>query len=132
MVIIAAQSNASTIWKPIAIGGVSLVIVGISAGYIDEATHGRLNFLSDHFDIVLSALLIGVISTCVGLIGWSRKLKRGGRARMAGIVFAFPWIAGALGYPIDGFNIHGPSALVMLLIVPASILTLLLRVMADN
>jgi hypothetical protein len=44
------------------------------------------------------------------------------------MVFASPWIVGILGYPIDGFNIHGPSALLLLLIVPASILALVLAI----
>jgi hypothetical protein len=130
MVLITAQSKSLTIWGPIAIVGVCLVAVGISVGYIDVATHFRFEFLSDDFDIFLLALLIGVLLAFVGLIGWARHLQSGARARMAGLVFASPWIAGTLGYPIDGFNIHGPSALVLLLIIPASILAVVLLIMA--
>jgi hypothetical protein len=35
-----------------------------------------------------------------------------------------------LGYPIEGFNIHGPSALLLVMIIPASILALVLVIMA--
>jgi hypothetical protein len=49
---------------------------------------------------------------------------------MAGLVFVAPWIAGLLGYPIAGHNIHGPGALVMLLIIPASVLAIVLLFMA--
>jgi hypothetical protein len=45
---------------------------------------------------------------------------------MAGLVFAFPWIAVLLGYPIDGINVHGAAPLVLMLIAPASILSIVL------
>jgi hypothetical protein len=66
------------------------------------------------------------------MVGWARQFRKTTRSRAAGIVFISPWIAGLLGYPIDGFNVHGPSALFIFLIVPvASILALVLRIMAD-
>lgn len=112
--------------------GVGLAAIGLGAGYFDVATHFRFAFLSDHFGVFLIALLLGILSSFVCLIGWARRLRKATRVRTAGIVFISPWIAGLLGYPIDGFNVHGPSALLLFPIVPAaSILALVLRVMAD-
>jgi len=119
-------------WKVGAMVGVSLAAIGLGAGYFDVATHFRFAFLSDHFDIFLIALLLGILSSFVCMIGWARRLKKTTRARAAGFVFISPWIVGLLGYPLDGFNVHGPSALLLFLIMPAaSILALVLRIMAD-
>jgi hypothetical protein len=49
---------------------------------------------------------------------------------MAGLVFSSPWVGLLLGHPIAGDNIHGPGALVMVLIIPASVLALVLLIMA--
>jgi hypothetical protein len=125
-----AANMPATVWKATAIVGICLIIVGIAAGYVDVATHFRLEFLSDHFNIFLIAVLVGVLASSVGLIGWARLLKRCARARMVGLVFVSPWITVLLGYPIAGNNIHGPSALVLLLIIPGSILAVILLMMA--
>ena len=124
-----ASGLPAVVWKAIAIVGICLIVVGIAAGYLDLATHSRFEFLSDHFSIFLIAPLIGVAASSAGLIGWARRLKRKARARMAALVFVSPWIAGLLCYPIAGDNIHGPFALVILLVIPASILALVLFLM---
>ena len=130
MLFINTDANLLSLWKAGSIVGICLIAIGIGAGYVDIATHFNFQFLSDHFDIFLFAILAGTLSAFICLIGWARHLKRLARARLAGIVFAAPWLAGLLGYPIAGNNIHGPAALVMLLIVPASILALTLLIMA--
>jgi hypothetical protein len=120
------------IWKVGAILGGALTAIGLGAGYFDEATHFRFAFLGDHFGIFLVALLLGIVSSFVFIIGWARRLKKRTQARAAGIVFVSPWIAGILTYPIEGLNVHGPSALLWFLVMPsASILAFVLHVMAD-
>ena len=112
--------------------GTGLVAVGLGAGYFDEATHFKFEFLSDHFDIFLVALLLGTLLSFVFTIIWARSLTKSARARAAGLVFIAPWIFGLLSYPVEGFNVHGPSALLWFLVMPAaSILALVLRAMAD-
>lgn len=113
-------------WKAVSLAGIVLTTIGASAGYIDIATGFRFEALSDHFEFLTLCLLVGAVIAFTGLIGWARHLKRPSRFRMAGWVFAFPWILCLLGYPIAGFNVHGPAPLVLLLIIPATILAVLL------
>lgn len=118
-------------WK-IGIGvGTALVIGGISAGYIDVATHFRFDFISRYFGFFILALLIGLVLSFVAVIGWAKQFGSGTRLRTAGVVFVAPWMVALVGYPIDGFNIHGPSALLLVLVFPAALLlSLVLLIMA--
>jgi hypothetical protein len=119
-------------WKFGAVVGIALTAMGLGAGYFDEATHFRFAFLGDHFGIFLAALLLGIVSSFVFIIGWARRLRKRAQARAAGIVFISPWIAGLFTYPIEGLNVHGPSALLWFLVMPAaSILAFVLHIMAD-
>lgn len=104
--------------------------IGLAAGYVDEATNFRYSFLSNHFGVFLLALFLGILLSFISIVGWARLLKS--RARAAGFVFVAPWIIGLLSYPVEGFNVHGPSALLYFLVVPAaSILALVLLIMPD-
>ena len=87
---IGAQSKSLLLWKISAIAGICLIGVGIGAGYFDEATNFRFEFLSDHSAVFLIAALIGILSAFIGLIGWARRLDPGTRRRVAGMVFAAP------------------------------------------
>jgi hypothetical protein len=124
------QSVPLWLWKVISILGGSLIAIGIAAGYVDVATRFEFDFISRNFGIFILAILVGVGLAFGGLIGWAKRLKREARVRAAGLVFAAPWIAGLLGYPIAGNNIHGPAALLLLVIIPATILALVLLIMA--
>jgi len=117
-------------WKVASIFGASLIAVGVTAGYVDVATHFEFPFLSNDFEAFIVAMLVGVFLVFVGVIGWAKHLKPRARARFAGIVFAAPWIALLVGYPIAGNNIHGPGAILLVMIVPATILALVLLIMA--
>jgi hypothetical protein len=118
--------RAKAIWRVVAIAGIGFVTIGAAAGYVDIATRFRFEFISDDFEIFILALLVGTLISFIGLTGWARYLDRQSRVRMAGLVFAFPWIAVLLGYPIDGINVHGAAPLVLMLVAPASILSLVL------
>jgi hypothetical protein len=49
---------------------------------------------------------------------------------MAWTVFLAPWAILLLGYPIEGVNIHGYSAFAIMLIFPATLLSVVLGIMA--
>jgi hypothetical protein len=105
-------------------------VLGIVGGYVDVATRFKFDFLTTHFGLFLAALALGVVIWSIGLVGWARRISRGSRVQMAGLVFVSPWIAGLLGYPIAGDNVHGPAVFVMVLIIPASLLAVVLLIMA--
>jgi hypothetical protein len=116
--------------KAISALGIVLIAFGISAGYIDVATHFRFEFTSDDFEVFILALLVGIVLSFVGLIGWAAQPGVRGRGLTVGLVLIAPWIAVLVGSPVGGTNIHGPAALVMLLILPSTVLASVLTMMA--
>ena len=124
-------STVLRVWKLGSISGVSLTAIGISAGYIDVGTKFAFPFISDHFNIFLLSIAIGLLFSFVGLIGWAKGLSNAATIGLAATVFAFPSLVGALGYSIAGTNIHGPAALVMYVVRPvATLLAVVLLIMA--
>jgi hypothetical protein len=113
---------ALRIWKAGSLIGVFLLALGITAGYFDIATRFAFPFISDHFEIFLLGIIIGLLCAFICLIGWATHLRRSARGRLAVVVFVAPWLAGAAGYPIAGTNIHGPAALLMYIVGPTSVL----------
>jgi hypothetical protein len=76
-------------------------------------------------------MLIGEVLAFVSVIGWVKKFGASTRLRTAGVVFVAPWAIALIGYSIDGFNVHGPSALLLYLVMPvAVILSIALLIMA--
>lgn len=126
-----AATRWKTVWRSIALVGVALVVTGAAAEYVDVATHFRFEFISDDYEIFGLALLLGVLLSFAGLIGWGRDLDRPARMKTAALVFAFPWVAVLVGYPIDGLNVHGAAPMVLMLIVPATVLSIILLLMGD-
>lgn len=104
------------VWKVTALVGFALVVTGAAAEYVDVATHFKFEFISDDYELFSLALLLGVFLSFAGLIGWARHLDRPARVKAAGAVFAFPWVAVLLGYPIDGINVHGAAPIVLMLV----------------
>lgn len=126
-----SQSVTHKLWKAVAITGTCLLAVGIGAGYLDDLTNYKFEFIGDHYDDVIGPMgFIGLLLAFVGCIGWATHLGRRNRRRMALTVFILPWAVLLLGYPISGINVHGYSALVMLLIFPATLLSIVLGIMA--
>lgn len=108
-----------------------LIFIGISAGYVDVATHFRFSFLSAHFGIFIGALFAGLLLTFAAMIGWARGLTRRGRLRAAGSVFVLPWVGVMLADQIQHFNVHGPSVFLYYVFLPvALILAIVLLVMS--
>jgi hypothetical protein len=124
-----AEIQWKTVWRLAALVGVALVVTGAAAEYVDVATHFRFDFISDDYGVFGLALLLGVLLSFTGLIGWARHLDRPARMKMAGLVFAFPWVAVLVGYPIDGLNVHGAAPMVLMLVIPATILSIILLLM---
>lgn len=110
--------------------GACWTIVGVGAGYFDVVTRFNFEFISHYFGIFLLMVLIGVLLAFVGCIGWASYLGKEYRILMAVVVFILPWGVLLLGRPIGGTNIHGPAVLAMLLIIPATILAVVLLIMA--
>ena len=125
-----SRSRSLAVWKTISLLGVALTAVGISAEYIDVATHFRFEFISDDFDVFTLSLLVGTVLFFIGFIGWSAQPGARRRGLTAGLILVAPWIVLLVGSPIGGTNIHGPAALVFLLILPATILALVLAIMS--
>jgi hypothetical protein len=124
-------SSTRRIWRSIALTGACLLAVGIGAGYFDDLTHSRFEYISEHYDDDFGpAGFIGLLLALVACIGWARHLERRNVRRMAWTVFLAPWAILLLGYPIEGVNIHGYSAFAIMLIFPATLLSVVLGIMA--
>jgi hypothetical protein len=99
----------------------------MGAIFLDELPHFRFDV---DYDYVGLMVLIGALGTFSGCIGWARHLGRSGRASMGWLVFAVPWAFLFCGYLVDGLNVHGSAALVLLSGIPATILATVLWIMA--
>jgi hypothetical protein len=110
------------IWKAGVLVGVCLIVIGVSAGYVDVATHFRFSFSSTNYGIFIGALFAGLVLSFVAMIGWARGLTRSGRLRTAGLVFVLPWLGVLLADQIDHLNIHGPSVFLCYFVLPVAML----------
>ena len=117
-------------WRLIALAGVFLIALGTTAFYIDVASHFGFDFIEHHYEELGISILIGVVFAFTGCIGWARFCSKQHRAMMAAFVFIAPFAALLLGSPIGGTNIHGPSAITMMLTIPATVLAVVLLIMA--
>jgi hypothetical protein len=124
------QTSAVRLWQLVSLAGVFLTALGTAAFYVDIAAHFRFDFIEDHYDAFGMSILIGIVIAFVGFIGWARLCDRQRRVVMAALVFIAPFAALLLGSPIGGTNIHGPSAISMMLTIPATILAVILLIMA--
>jgi hypothetical protein len=124
------QRSAVRPWRLTALAGVFLIALGTAAFYIDVAVHFRFDFIEQHYDVFGICILGGVVFAFIGCIGWARLCSKQHRATMAALVFIAPFAALLLGSPIGGTNIHGPSAISMMLTIPATVLAVILLIMA--
>jgi len=124
------EVSAPRWWRLIALSAAFLIALGVSAFYIDVAVNFRYDFIEHHYDAFGMSILVGIVFVFVGCIGWATHCSKPRRSRMAGIVFVAPWAALVVGSPIGGMNIHGPSAISMMLIIPSTLLAVVLLIMA--
>lgn len=119
------------VWKLTALTGFALIVTSVAAEYVDVATHFKFEFISDHYGFFGVALLTGILLSFVGVIGWARYLDRSACLATAGAVFALPCIAVLVGYPINGINVHFAAPTVLMLVLPAAILSVILLLMSS-
>lgn len=62
-------NKGASFWTIGIVLGAVLTVVGVSAGYIDVSTHFRFDFVSEHFDVFLGMLIIGLAVSFVAVIG---------------------------------------------------------------
>jgi len=125
-----SASPASRLWQLTTLLGVVLIVVGDSAFYIDVAARFRFDFIEQNYGTFGLSILTGVVLAFIGCIGWSKSGGKKARALMPGAVFITPWMLLLVGSPIDGFNVHGPSMISAMLVLPATVLAATLLVMA--
>ncbi len=118
------------LWRLIALTGAVLVVAGASAFYIDLAAHFDFDFIEHHYDAFGMSILLGVLFSHIGCIGWARMCSKQRRTIMAGIVFIAPFALLLIGGSIGGTNMHGPAAIIMMLTIPATLLAVILLIMA--
>jgi hypothetical protein len=119
-----------TKWKLLSLWSGFLVCLCVAAGYFDDFTHFRFEFIEHYYNVIGVAGLIGAIVCVISLIGWAKHLGRRGRTRLALCVLLWPWAMCLIGYPIEGINPHGAAAPLLISIVPVSILSMIFFAMA--
>jgi hypothetical protein len=117
-------------WRLLTLLGAILTTFGLAAFYVDVAAHFKFDVIEQHYTVLGVCTLLGTVIVFVGCIGWAKLRNSKVRAIMAAAVFAMPLFALLIGTPVDGINIHGPSAITMMLILPYSALALILLIMA--
>jgi hypothetical protein len=117
-------------WRLVTLLGAILTTFGLVAFYVDVAAHFKFDFIEQHYTAFGVCILLGTIIVFAGCIGWAKLRNSKVRAIMAAAVFAAPFFALLIGSPVDGINIHGPSAITMMLVLPFSALALILLIMA--
>jgi hypothetical protein len=110
--------------------GASLIAVGIGAFYVDDVTRFHFEFISDYSSVFGLLVTVGLFLSFIGCIGWATQLRKRNLVQLVFLVLLVPWLTLLIGYPIAGINVHGSAALVMMLIVPATILAFILSIMA--
>ena len=124
------SANKAQIWRAAIIVGVGLIVLGMGAGYVDEATDSEFHFISRNVGYFLLAVVLGVALSFVAIIGWAKQFVPKTQLRTAGVVFVAPLVAALVGYRIDGLSIHSTSGLLLLIILVALLLALVLVMMA--
>jgi hypothetical protein len=89
-----------------------------------------LELPSAYFDYFGMGILVGILLTFVGLVGWAKQLGKQKRQQFAAFAFFTPWLGLILGYLDDGLNLHGSAVLVISLILLGTILAIILLIMA--
>jgi hypothetical protein len=106
--------------------GILCVAVGVSWGFVDEATHFRFRFLSDDAGFFLITLAIGILLSSGGTIALARQFDKPKRLKVAGFVF----FIGLVAFFVTPNNEHGPGMILGLAAICAVILSLVMAVMA--
>jgi hypothetical protein len=121
------------VWRGVALVSASLIVVWAAAAYIYDLSPSGADFIDEYFDYfnyIFIIALIGVLGFYVGSIGWAKHLDRSGRARMGWAVFAVPWALLLPGVLMQQINVHGSLMSLTFLIPLATVLAVVLWIMA--
>jgi|GEM_PF-3823395 len=117
-------------WRLVTLLGTIITTFGVAAFYVDFAAHFKFDIIEQNYTVFGVCILLGTVIVFVGCIGWAKLCNSKYRVIMAAAVFAAPFFVLLIGSPVDGINIHGPSAITMMLVLPFSALALILLIMA--
>jgi uncharacterized membrane protein len=117
-------------WRLVTLLGTVLTTFGVAAFYVDVVAHFKFDFIEQHYTAFGVCILLGTVVVFVGCIGWATLRNSKSRAIMAAVVFAAPFFALLIGSFVDRINIHGPSAITMMLVFPFTVLALILIIMS--
>jgi hypothetical protein len=128
------ESRAKSAWKGIAACGAGLIVLGLGAIGLDLAVPSLWNtfLLVKHIGVVILAIVIGVLSLSIGLIGWAVMIEPSGRARLASFALAFPVAVVLTGYLLARGDMHGSFPLFLLPMAPLLVVALILGIMAAS
>lgn len=124
------RSTLAMFWRAVAIVGVGLAVIGLSAAYLEMSSHFNFEFIDNYFDFFTLASLGGAVLMFAGLICWARQMQQKARRSMAANVFFWPWLTLLVGFGVDGLNMHGTAALAFAVIGLGSILAIVLLLMS--
>jgi hypothetical protein len=127
-----SKLKAATVWKALATTGAIATIIGMVAYGIDFLSVGEFSFISDHFEIFLLLIAVGVALLMTGLVGWAATLGKKGRMRIAFPVIGMPLVVIAIGYCLGGTNVHGLFFLFLFAMAPLIVIGLVLVIMAAS
>ena len=108
--------------------GVALVVLALCAIGMDVVT-------MDQFDLVrcyeyfFLAIVVGLLSLVVGLIGWAKQLDRARRISIGTIALIASATVCFIGFLIGGTDVHGPFYLFFLPMLPVGFVGLIVLMM---
>lgn len=120
------SQKKAAVWRAVALGGLGLNVIGIGGLCIDYIAVGGVEFVDEHIQFFLLAILLGALALYVGLIGWAKSLDRPGRVTMGAALFIAPIAVCLLASMTVGTNVHGPFFLIFLPLLPISVIGLVL------
>lgn len=113
--------------------GILCLAVGLSWAFVDGSDFA-FRFFSDSFDrfitvnvnLFLIILLIGILSSAIGTVAWTRHFNKRKQFRVAGSIF----LVGLFAIVVAPKNVHGHGMLLILTALCAWILSIVLAVIA--
>jgi hypothetical protein len=101
------------------------MVLGLCAIGLDFVTMDQFDLVR-YYEYFFLAILAGLLSLIVGLIGWARQLGKGRRISVGTIVLIASVSICLLGSLIGGTNVHGPFYLFFLPMIPVGLVGLII------
>jgi hypothetical protein len=122
-----AQSGQYRHWRSVAIAGTLLALIAAALLGLDGVF--AWDYGEGVFNTIGLAITVGIVLACVGFVGWARHLGRKGRYSLGWGLLAVTFAAIAIGYLIDGMNVHGSAGPVLLMSFTTTVLAITLFIM---